>query len=78
VAGFNDDAYAAGFDGFLDGVGDLAGYALLDLEATSEDFDEARDFAEAYDFAIRDVSDVDMWCSQREYISTSLTMTISS
>ena len=47
VAGFNDDADAFGTDFFFDGLSDLAGHALLNLQATSEHVDQTRDFAEA-------------------------------
>ena len=36
VAGFNDDAYALRLDDLLDGLGDLCGHALLNLEAARE------------------------------------------
>ncbi len=47
-----------GPDGLVDGFGDLAGEALLHLEAAGEGIDEAREFAEANDFAGGDVGDV--------------------
>ena len=67
-----------------DGVGDLAGEALLHLQAASEDIDEARDLAESDDLAVGDVGDVHLAeegqqvVLAEEYNSMSLTMTISS
>src|SRR5271169_3910532 len=58
VAGFDDDADALRCDGFLDRVGNLAGEALLHLQAAREDLDEARDFAESDHLAVGNVSDV--------------------
>ncbi len=58
MAGFDDDADTLRLDYFLDGFGDLGGEALLDLQAAGEEFDEARDFAEADHLAVRDVGDV--------------------
>jgi len=58
VAGFNDDANALRLDNFLNGFGDLGGEALLYLQAAGEEFDEARNFAEADDFAVGNVGHV--------------------
>ena len=45
MAGLDDNADALRFDGVLDGLGNLGGEALLDLQAAREGFDEARYFA---------------------------------
>jgi len=58
VASFDDDADALRFDYFLDGLGDLGGEAFLNLQAAGEQFNEARNFAEADYLPIRDVGDV--------------------
>ncbi len=58
VLGLEDDGDALGVDGVGDGVGDLAGEALLHLQAAGEDVDEAGNFAEADDLAVGDVGDV--------------------
>ncbi len=42
MLGFEDDGYALRVDGVGDGFAYLTGEALLDLEAASEDVDEAR------------------------------------
>ncbi len=67
MAGFDDDADALGFDHLLDGFGDLGGEALLYLEAAGEEFDEARNFAEADYFAVGDVGDVH-FAEEREQV----------
>ena len=46
VACFDYDADALRSDFFLDGIGDLAGHAFLNLQAAREHVDQARDFAE--------------------------------
>src|SRR5579863_10507606 len=53
MASFDDDADALGLDYFLDGFGDLGSEALLNLQAAGEEFDQARNFAEADYFAVR-------------------------
>ena len=58
MAGFDDYADALRLDDFLDGFGDLGGEALLNLQAAGEQFDQARNFAEADDFAVGNVGDV--------------------
>ncbi len=67
MAGFDDYAYALRLDYFLDGLGDLGGETLLNLEAAGEYFDQARDFAEADDFAVGDVGYVD-FAEEREQV----------
>jgi hypothetical protein len=59
MARLDDDAHALRIDGFLNGVGDLAGEPLLHLQAASKHFNEARDLAEADHLAFGDVGDVD-------------------
>ncbi len=58
MPGFNDDPDAVRLDYFLDGFGNLCGEALLNLQSAREEFDEARDFAEADDLTFGDVGDV--------------------
>ncbi len=58
MAGFDDHAYALRLDYFLDGLGDLGGEALLNLQAAGEEFDQARNLAEADHLAIGNVGDV--------------------
>ena len=58
VHGLDDHADAARLDRLLDGLRDLDGEALLDLEAARVDVDEARDLGEADDLAVRQVGDV--------------------
>jgi hypothetical protein len=67
VAGFDDDSDALGLDHFLDRLGDLGGEALLNLQATRKEFDEARDFAEADDTSVGDVGDVNL-AEEREQV----------
>jgi len=52
VLGLDDDAHAARPDRLLDGLRDLHGEALLDLEAGARDVHEARDLGEADDLAV--------------------------
>ena len=84
VTRFDDDAHALRGDFFLDGLSDLAGQALLNLQTTREHVYEARDFAEPENAFVGQVGDVALpkngsrWCSQRLKNSMSLTMTISS
>src|ERR1700757_3081459 len=58
MARFDDHAHALRFDDLLDGLGDLRGEALLNLEAAREKFDEARNLAESNHAALGDVGDV--------------------
>ena len=58
VGAAHDDADALGAGDVLDGMGDLFGEALLDLEAAGEAIDDAGDLAEADDVAVGDVADV--------------------
>src|ERR1700723_2743056 len=51
----DDYADALWFDHFLDGLGDLGGEALLNLETAGEDFDQARNLAKADHSAIGNV-----------------------
>ena len=67
VAGFDDYAHALGLNYFLDGFSDLSGEALLDLQAAGKEFDEARNFAEADDFAVGDVGDV-YFAEERQHV----------
>ena len=67
MAGFDDYADALRFDYFLDGFGDLGGEALLNLQAAGEEFDQARNFAEADDFAVGDVGDVH-FAEERQHV----------
>src|SRR5208282_6558638 len=52
MPGLDDHADALGIDSVLDGLGDLRGQALLDLQAARESVDEARDFAQADHFSV--------------------------
>ncbi len=56
MARFNDHADALWLDGFLNGLGNLRGQPLLDLQAAGENFDEPRDLAQADDFAVRTIT----------------------
>ena len=47
VARFDDDADALRSDFFLDGIGDLASHAFLNLQAARKHVDQASDFAES-------------------------------
>ena len=58
VRSLHDDADAERPDLVAQRLGDLAGQALLHLQAAREDLDQARDFAEPDDAALRYVSDV--------------------
>lgn len=58
VAGFDDHAYALGSDFFLDGLRDLTGETLLDLQAAGEHVDQSRDLTEPDDALFRQVGDV--------------------
>jgi hypothetical protein len=58
VAGFDDYGYTLWFDHSLNRFRNLCSEALLDLEAAGEEFDQARDFAEADHFAVGDVGHV--------------------
>src|SRR5947208_16472396 len=58
MARFNDHANSLWLDGFLNGLGNLRGQPLLDLQAAGEDFDQARNLAQADDFAVRNICDV--------------------
>ena len=58
VARFNDHANAFGADFFLDGLRDLAGHTLLNLQAARKHVDQARDFAQAEDTLVRQIGDV--------------------
>ena len=58
MAGLDDHADALRLDGVLDRLGDLRGQALLNLQAAREDFDEARNFAQADHFSVGDVGHV--------------------
>ena len=55
VARFDDHADAFGTDLFLDGLGDLAGHALLNLQAAREHVYQASDLAEAEDALVRQI-----------------------
>src|SRR5208282_376603 len=67
MAGFDDYAYALGFDDTLNGFGDLGGEALLDLQAAGENFDEARNLAEANYFPVGNVGYVDL-AEERQHV----------
>src|SRR5271165_2960416 len=67
MTGFDDDSDALRDDRVLDSVGDLARETLLHLQAAREDFDEARDFAESDDFAVRNVRDMDL-SEERQHV----------
>ena len=67
MARLDDYSYALGFDDFLDGLGDLCGEALLNLQTAREHFDQARDFAQADDPAVRDVGDVHL-AEKRQHV----------
>ena len=58
VARFDDNANAFGADFFFDGLRDLAGHALLNLQAARKHVDQARDFAEAEDALVGQIGDV--------------------
>src|SRR5438128_11248682 len=58
MARFNDHADALWLDGFLNSLGNLRGQPLLDLQAAGENFDAPRDLAQADDFAVRNICDV--------------------
>src|SRR5580700_86640 len=58
VTGFDDYADALRLDDFLDGLGNLRGKALLDLETTRKKLDQARNFAQADYSAFWDIGDV--------------------
>ena len=50
-----DDGYSLRIDGFGNGIGDLTRQTLLHLKPAGEYIDEAWNFAEADDLAVRDV-----------------------
>ncbi len=55
---FNDHAYARRLQTFHQRVGNLNRELLLDLQSSRENIDDARNFREADDFAVRNVGDV--------------------
>src|SRR5258708_34390344 len=70
MAGFDDDGYALRLDYPLNGFGDLSGEAFLNLEAAGEEFDQARDFAEADYFAVGNVGDMDFSEERQQVVLT--------
>src|SRR5229473_7352031 len=58
MAGFDDYADALRSDFFLDGLRDLTGHALLDLQAAGEHIDHARNFAKTQNTFVRQISNV--------------------
>ncbi len=58
VAGLHDDGDALGLENLHDGVGDLLGQALLDLQAAGVHFGDAGELGEADDGVAGDVADV--------------------
>src|SRR5258708_11430847 len=58
MPGLDDHADALWLDGVLDGLGNLRGQPLLDLQAARERLDEARYFAQADHFSVGDVGHV--------------------
>ena len=58
VLALDDHTHTLGVDGFHEGLGDLAGEALLDLEAPGEAIDEAGEFADPVDLVPGDVADM--------------------
>ncbi len=58
VARLDDYPNAFGADFFLNGGGNLAGEALLDLQAAREHIDEAGDFAQADNALVGQIRDV--------------------
>src|SRR5271155_4544766 len=58
MAGFDHHSHSLRVNGMLDGLGDLGGEALLDLQAARESVDEARDLAQADHFSVRDIGHV--------------------
>src|SRR5438445_5407241 len=67
VARLNDHADTLGLDDFLDSLCDLGGEALLDLQAAREEFDQPWNFAEADDFAVRNVGHVHL-SEERQHV----------
>src|SRR5580704_883577 len=58
VPRFNHHSDALRFDDFLNRLGDLRGQALLNLEPSGKEFDQAREFTEADHFAVRNIGHV--------------------
>ena len=67
---FHDNADATRLQTFHERVGDLDRELFLDLQSTSENIDNARDFGQANNFSVRNVSDV---CSTDEWQQVVLT-----
>src|SRR5947208_15665106 len=59
MARFNDHADALRFYRFLNRLSKLRGQPLLDLQAAGEDFDQTRNLAQADDFAVRNICEMD-------------------
>mmetsp|Transcript_7492 Transcript_7492/g.20239 ORF Transcript_7492/g.20239 Transcript_7492/m.20239 type:complete len:278 (-) Transcript_7492:320-1153(-) len=62
VSAFDDDGNTQWFDGLNDGIGDLAGETLLDLQAAGEDLGNTGELGESENLAVGDVSDMDASC----------------
>lgn len=58
VHGLDDDGHTLWFQGIVDGVEDVEGEALLNLETTSKHVHHSWDFAQADDITIGDVGDM--------------------
>src|SRR5215469_4041356 len=67
VARLDDHANTLGLAHLLDGLCDLGGEALLDLKAAREEFDQPWNFAEADDFAVRNVGHVHL-SEERQHV----------
>ncbi len=52
---------------FLNGLGNLRGETFLNLQAARENLDQPRNFAQADDFAIGDVGDVNL-AEERQHV----------
>ncbi len=69
VGGLHDDGDALGLEDVHDGVGDLLGEALLDLQAAGVHLGDAGELGEADDGVAGDVADVHLWSASVSYMT---------
>src|SRR6516164_2607641 len=67
MARLNYHAHSLWLNHFLNGLGNLGGESLLDLQTAGKDLDQPRDFAQADDFTVRNVGDMD-FAKEREHM----------
>src|SRR5919109_4736848 len=67
VTSFDYDPDALRFNRLLDGLGNLSGQALLDLQAPRENLDEPWNFAQPNDLSFGDISHVHL-AEKRQHV----------